>query len=205
MKLLLAVLAMSIAATAHAQVRVDYLNGVPRVRLEGAYAGSQYSVYRADRAAASYELIYRLEGLCTGECYADDYGAQPGRTYWYRFDVIAPDGQFIVYGPYPVEIGAEFARPVAVSLHPNPVRSRGVVELRLGGRPDAPPLESAAALYDLQGRAVVTFHRGPLRRGVTRLEWDGRDRDGHALRAGVYFLRLTSPQGTAIQRIVRAQ
>ena len=205
MKLLWAALALLIAGTADAQVRVDYVNGVPRVRLEGAYAGSRYSVHRADQAGATYDRIYELEGLCTGECFVDDYDAQPGRTYWYRFDVIAADGQFLVYGPYPVEIGAEFARPVAATMFPNPVRNHAVVELRLGGRPDAPALESSAALYDLQGRAVATLHRGPLRRGITRIEWDGRDREGRALAAGLYFLRFATPQGTTITRIVRAQ
>ena len=192
-------------ALAEPQIRVDYHAGIPQVRLEGSWAGSYYTIYRASSATGPFQSLSSLEVLCTGECFVDDFDAQPGRTYWYRFDLALSNGPFVSFGPFAVPISEELARRVATAVYPNPGSGRTQIDLQLAGAPNAARLHAVAELFDVQGRALKTFHRGPMARGVTRLNWDGRDRDGRALGAGVYYLRFATPLGTTITRVVRAR
>ncbi len=61
-----------------------------------------------------------------------------------------------------------------------------------------------AALYDVVGRQVRVLFAGPLPAGNHRLYWDGRTADGHPAAAGVYFARLSTPEGNATANVVVA-
>ncbi len=81
---------------------------------------------------------------------------------------------------------------------PNPV-GREVTTLRFAlARPGRIDL----AVYDLSGGRVRTLSAGPQSAGVHPLSWDGRDSAGREAPAGVYFVRLSTPQGTASIRLV---
>ena len=175
-------------------------SGLLRVRLEGSYAGSYYSVWRSPASAGAFERITNGDICCTGECFVTDAFAEPGQTYAYRFDVIPQEGGFASYGPYFVTMPAV---PLTARVWPNPGSGATRVELSLpGGRRDL-PVNAEARILDLAGRTVHVLHRGSLARGVTTLAWDGRDSDGHTLAAGLYFLHLSSPLGTATTRVLR--
>ena len=192
-------------ALAEPRIQVDYNAGVPQVRLEGTWTGSYYTIYRANSANGPFQSLSSLETLCTGDCFIDDFDAQPGNTYWYRFDLALSSGESVSFGPYAVPISAELARRFSAAVYPNPGSGRTQIDLTLAGAPNAARLDAVAELFDVQGRTLRTFHRGPLARGVTRLNWDGRDGDGRALGAGVYYLRFATPLGSTITRVVRAR
>ncbi|MEZ5065880.1 MAG: T9SS type A sorting domain-containing protein [bacterium] len=85
------------------------------------------------------------------------------------------------------------------SLGPNPFRSGTSfsVSARSGGR-------ATLAVYSVSGRLV----RQLLDREVTagwrgEVEWDGNDASGQAVAAGVYLVRLVTPEGTTQVRTVR--
>ncbi len=82
---------------------------------------------------------------------------------------------------------------------PNPFREATTVIFEL---PDASP--AALDVYDAAGRKVRALlaetERGPGRHAVT---WDGRNTDGDAAAAGVYFLRLRASGSDAARRIVK--
>ena len=190
-------------AAAEPEVTVTYRSGVPIIQLTGDFAGSVYSVYRAASGDPIYRLITDSQILCIGECIAADSDAEPGATYLYRFDLERPGGSFASFGPYPVTIPRE--APLLVRISPNPGRGPATIAITLGGRPNAAPIETEVALYDLQGRALRTLHRGPLARGTTPLAWDGRDAAGRTLESGLYFLRVRSAAGDLTARIVRVR
>lgn len=192
-------------ATADPRIFVEYRSGIPEIRLDGNYAGSRYTVFRSDRSTTGFAAISTLETLCTGECFVHDFDAAPGATYWYRFDLQTAEGAFVSFGPYAVQIASPFARPVAARVSPNPGGANARVELFLGGSPSAAAVDVTAELHDLQGRALRTFHRGPLARGITRIDWDGRDRAGRPLGVGIFYLRFSTPLGTTVTRVIRTR
>jgi len=46
------------------------------------------------------------------------------------------------------------------------------------------------AVFDLQGREVVTLARGMFEPGAYSRDWNGTDRAGHRMGSGIYFYRL---------------
>lgn len=79
---------------------------------------------------------------------------------------------------------------------PNPSRGEATIAFGL-----ARPGPVRVVLYGVDGRAVRTLADGAREAGVFRLTWDGRDDDGRPLAAGIYFVRMTSAQGTFTKRI----
>ena len=51
------------------------------------------------------------------------------------------------------------------------------------------------------GQQVAVLASGPQRAGVHSAAWDGRDRDGHLMPNGLYFIRLEAAgQGAVVQK-----
>jgi len=71
--------------------------------------------------------------------------------------------------------------PCVVATLPNP--SAGGTQLRLSlGAPTAPRIE----ILDVTGRRIRSWTPGMMAAGVHEIAWDGRDRSGQAVAAGVY-------------------
>src|SRR5262249_55113581 len=152
------------------EFRIAYPNGVPRVEITGDYRQSHYTVWRAAAAEGPYGLVSDDDILCVGPCFADDYSAIGGRTYWYRFDLVTPNAGLVSFGPYRVDISADLARPLTATVSPNPGHGPTQVMLFLAGRPGGAVL-AEAIVFDLEGRRLATLHHGPLSNGPTRLGW----------------------------------
>jgi hypothetical protein len=203
--LLVAALALGTSmAFADPEFRMTYPGGVPRAEIEGDWAQSHYVVWRAGAAEGPWARMTDGEVLCLGECYAQDFTAQPGDVVWYRFDLMLPDQTVQSFGPYRAVISPELARPIGASVFPNPGHGPTRVTLTLAGQRGGAAVQGEAALYDLQGRRVSLIHRGPVPVGSTSVSWSGRADDGRELRAGVYLLRFsTSDARRSITRIIR--
>lgn len=200
--LLLAALAAT-PAFAEPSIQARWADDQLLVTLQGTYGGSWYQVWRAGGAAGPFGALQSDFTLCTGDCFVADAQAVPGATYWYRFDVQAPGGALVSYGPFPVTVPDT---PLGARVWPNPSRAAVRIELSLPGsaRQDA-PLAADARVLDLQGRTVRVLHTGLLARGRTSIALDGRSDAGQALRAGVYFVRFATPLGTTTRRLVRIE
>lgn len=204
--LALSVLALTASlSVAEPSIRVYYSDGVPYVELEGNYLHSIYTVYRASSAAGPWETISNESILCLGSCYTGDRTALPGTAYWYRFDLLLPEGRAESYGPYAVTFSPAELKRLGARVYPNPVRGPATVEFFILGAASDPGVKVQAALFDAQGRRVRHFYSGSLPRGLTSFSWDGRDDHGASLRQGMYFLRLKTPTESAITRVIRAR
>jgi hypothetical protein len=85
-----------------------------------------------------------------------------------------------------------------VRIEPNPMRARAEILFRTL-RPG--PLR--VAIHDLGGRCVRTLRPGGFAEaGAQRLVLDARADDGRPLRAGVYFVRVSGPDGELSARIL---
>ena len=82
-------------------------------------------------------------------------------------------------------------------VQPNPALSHAALGFALARRG-----ELELSVYDVRGRHVRSLTRGSLEPGRYSFEWNGRDEQGVALPAGVYFIRLIAPGLAATQRLV---
>jgi hypothetical protein len=97
-------------------------------------------------------------------------------------DILVAFGQTGLVIPVPVAVpDATFA----AAAYPNPFNPRVAISYSV---PRAGRL--TAGIYDLRGRLVTTLHDGPVPAGRGELIWTGRDGDGRAVSAGVYFCDL---------------
>lgn len=203
--LIASLLAAALAgAPAHADPAIDvrYDDGLLRVTLAGSYAGRWYQVWRAGEPAGTFDPLASDYTLCTGDCFLTDLDAVPGRTYFYRFDLLGPGEQVVSYGPYAVTVPDT---PVGARVWPNPSRGAARVELSVPGARGDAAVAAEARLLDLQGRTVRLLFSGTLARGVTPVAWDGRGSDGRPLRAGLYFVRLATALGSSTTRLVHVE
>ncbi len=96
--------------------------------------------------------------------------------------------------------GAPAARkapaPVLAPAFPNPFNPSTTLAFTL-------PRSAAVRLtvHDLAGRLVRTLVDGELPAGSHRVVWRGDDADGRPVGAGLYFVRVATPDGVATQRI----
>jgi hypothetical protein len=88
-----------------------------------------------------------------------------------------------------------------LSSRPNPTRDGAIVRMVLPVR-----TRVDAAVYDVAGRRVRVIANGlVLSPGARELVWSGRRDDGGRAAAGVYFIRVRTPLGGSIQRIVKLE
>ena len=132
------------------------------------------------------------------------------------------DAVFTLYAPGATE--------VRVDGSPVPFTRRGDFVSRGAGTPDRTPARLAliaypvpfrlavtvaldspggtraeASVYDVRGRQVRRLWEGALVTGRTLVTWDGNDDRGHPVPSGVYLLRATAGNESAVRKIVRVR
>lgn len=80
---------------------------------------------------------------------------------------------------------------------PNPFSAPGLIafELPRGA-------EVRVAIYDIEGRAIHEMDLGETPKGIHRIAWDGNDRDGRPVSAGVYFVKVASGDMKSTAKVV---
>jgi flagellar hook assembly protein FlgD len=86
---------------------------------------------------------------------------------------------------------------LSLSMYPNPGSRHTLIHLETHSRG---PVQ--ALVYDVAGRLVRRVYDGSLSAGAHDLPWDGRNADGRAVAAGVYLIRLSTPDGNTTGRFV---
>ena len=201
--------AVPLARAADPGVHADFLNGAVRVTLDGSYAGSRYTVQRAEGATQPFRVLGERDALCTGDCYVLDSDALVGATYWYRFDLVTADGQPRAFGPFAVTIGGTPANGLSASPSPNPLRDRGTLRVTAaipaGDRSLSPAratgLPGEVTLVDMGGRVVRTLWRGTLDKLTFDVPFVALDARGQTLPPGLYFVVLRAGQHRSISRV----
>jgi len=91
--------------------------------------------------------------------------------------------------------------PVALYLgdnYPNPFNPNTTIEIGIPGPGGLVNL----AVYDVRGRRVRTLIDQHLEPGTYETYWDGRNDAGESLSSGIYFYRLSTPQGVEQRKAV---
>lgn len=192
--------AWSTAALADPALRVDVRPTGVRLVLEGSFSGTTYTVLRADSPSGPYRAITSANVLCMDECFAWDTDAIPGRTQYYRFDLLPPSGGLLTYGPYAVAIPIQ---PLAVRMSPNPSRATTRIDVTVPGDPGGAPTSATVRILDAQGRTIRTLHHGAVPRAGLALAWDGRDGLGRSASPGIYLVHVASARGNTTAHLIR--
>ncbi|MCH7549393.1 MAG: T9SS type A sorting domain-containing protein [Candidatus Krumholzibacteriota bacterium] len=58
------------------------------------------------------------------------------------------------------------------------------------------------SIFDTAGRHVVTLLDATASEGYNEQRWDGRDRTGRVVSSGIYYYRLTTPQGMDVRKML---
>jgi 3-dehydroquinate dehydratase len=99
-------------------------------------------------------------------------------------------------GAAPVPHGA-----LSLAAWPNPMRGGDASIAYTLTRAGAVRLE----IFDVTGQRVRTLERATRSAGPHALSWNGADDSGRAVRAGMYFVRLSAGEGTRTTRLVRVE
>jgi hypothetical protein len=178
-----------------------------RARREGAAAVLEWEVgsveergeFLIDRRIPGGERIRiaSVPGTATPrQTYLDPVAPGGGAVYW--LGVSTRGGDRFWSGPAVLE-GAPDRLPFAVDPgRPNPFRGATRIGFRI---PGAGPVR--LDILDVAGRRVAVLLDRPLETGDHEVSWDGRDRRGQAVPAGVYYARLVTHAGTVSRRLIR--
>ncbi len=82
---------------------------------------------------------------------------------------------------------------------PNPFREILSIPIQLYSKQRA-----VLQIYDLQGREIMSLPVNDAVAGKQTILWNGLDRNGRVISAGIYLLRITSDNRTLVKKIVKS-
>jgi hypothetical protein len=59
----------------------------------------------------------------------------------------------------------------------------------------------AIQIFDVQGRLVKSLYSGTMQAGINSVRWDGSSRSGSRVATGVYFVKMRTVDGDAVERV----
>jgi hypothetical protein len=168
-----------------------------RMQYEG--AGVRATISPTDGTmviTATSAAVVPVTGLCTdgsesygGQCIAH-VSVSPGQSNTYSVGVRSLNSTAVADG--------HSASPqFALNATPNPFGPETAISFTT-----ARSGHVTAKVYDVSGKLVRTLSDETLGSGPHSLRWDGSTEKGSRAAAGIYFLKLSSPDGVAATRLV---
>lgn len=104
-----------------------------------------------------------------------------------------------------VVVSAPDSRPplpadLSLSASPNPTRGSSLITFEL-----ARAQQIDVRVYDVSGAAIRSLVHGLREAGRQTVAWDGRDAGGKPVGAGIYFVRISAPDGMRHTKVVRVK
>lgn len=159
---------------------------------------SHYAIYRSFQAAPPIVGANRI-GTTTATGYSD----APGSFAYYAVtavDVHGNEGPPTAFVPSnPANVGDGPAPPSLMVGAPIPSPMSRAMALTIG-LPRA--MHVTVDVLDAQGRNVRRLTNTTHAAGWMSVAWDAQDADGRVARAGMYFVRVRTPLGERVSRLV---
>ncbi len=86
-----------------------------------------------------------------------------------------------------------------VIISPNPFNVSA--EIRF----NTPSGNAEVSIVDVMGKSIRTLHTGHMEEGTHSLIWNGRSDNGEESTSGIYFVRIASEKGIAVERLLLAK
>lgn len=156
-------------------------------------------VERSGTEEGGYVRLAEVAGTGSGSSYEyADRSALPASEYYYRLGAQDGTGAIEWYGPIQVSL-PELAEihPYSLQASPNPFGGTCQIRYSLGQ-----PGRVSLKVYDICGHLVKTVFDAALQPGSHTARWSGDDEMGRNMPNGIYFYRLTSPQGCLTQKTI---
>jgi hypothetical protein len=109
-------------------------------------------------------------------------------------------GGVILVGPTAGVDDERAEAPNTLDIRPNPGRTFDI-GVEFAG-PACRKQPASLRVYDVSGRQVRVLWDGPLGANALRVHWDGTDRCGRAMPAGIYFLVFSADTSEKTRKIV---
>lgn len=159
---------------------------------------SHYAIYRGTEASPPIDLAHRV-GTTTSTGFTDS----PGYFVNYRvsaIDVHGNEGPATTFAPV-IPAGVD-NRPAPRSLaveppKPSPMTRNMAMSIGLPRE-----LMATVDVLDAQGRVVRRLAEGQQPAGWSVVRWDATYADGRQAAAGLYFVRVHTPVGDKVARVV---
>ncbi len=81
--------------------------------------------------------------------------------------------------------------------YPNPFNPSTTIQYNLAKR-----TEVSIEVYNILGSKVATLFQGKQSAGQHSVRWDGKDDSGQAVSTGVYYYKLTTPEFSAVKKML---
>ena len=94
-------------------------------------------------------------------------------------------------------IRVEKEHEFALASQPNPTAGATTISFTLSSSGEA-----SLAIFDVSGRLVRSLLSGERKPGRYVVRWDGRDESGLLVASGIYFYKLSTPEGTQAGKLV---
>jgi hypothetical protein len=122
----------------------------------------------------------------------------PGTLYYYKIEAIEPDGDSMFFGPYPV-LAPDMAISYRLSQNvPNPFSRTGSTTIHFTAEAG---VDVKIRIIDAAGRLVRTMN-SRAQRGDNWVTWNGTDRSGRRVPAGIYFYDIKAPGFSAERKML---
>ena len=161
---------------------------------------SGFHLHRSMRSDVGYERLTK-DLIRPGADYRFlDTGVTEGVTYYYRLEALDRTGtrEFLGTVSARMELGSGI-RPLLGQAFPNPVHEgSSTIPFSLGST-----ARVRIRVIDLAGKEVRVLLDDVAQPGEQSVIWDGRNKLGEVVPAGLYFYELTTPGFEATRKLVR--
>ncbi|RMG21170.1 MAG: choice-of-anchor B family protein [Methanobacteriota archaeon] len=122
-------------------------------------------------------------------------------TYWYKLISVSYNGQIEEFGPISVSLNGEEKREFELyPNYPNPFNENTQIKYVLPAKTITGTVK--AFIFDLNGRKLKRLYEGRYRPGVHKLFWGGTDDSGRKVSSGIYLLKLETPLGIKVIKLL---
>jgi hypothetical protein len=172
-----------------------------KARMQYNAAGIQASIAPAlgtITITASHAAVVPVTGLCGAS--AEQYGGQcishislsAGQTATLTFGTPSPS-----QSPTAGVLGGSPGSAGVITAAPNPFNPRTAISFTTTREGQV-----TARIYDVTGQLVRTLNDGTMASGSHTLVWNGSMENGRLASAGIYFVKVRSPDGESSKRLV---
>ncbi|MEO0071821.1 MAG: C25 family cysteine peptidase [candidate division WOR-3 bacterium] len=131
-----------------------------------------------------------IQYLYNGSYHPAAAGLVPGRAI--KFITDEPTTDFEEY-----QFQLVRSKENLIFAFPNPFKSSLTIKYLI-----RQPGNATIKIYDATGRVINTLFAGKLNPGSYTVNWNGQDSNGQSVTHGIYFVKLTSADGTALQKFL---